>query len=108
MAIVHTTCKLPHYFLTHIVVVLTQLPLRALLQSAVYTRRDAKWGTILGIFYIKYMPCTSVKGQVLTDLMAEFAEAPYESEIKAQCMDGKSVGSISHKNHYLGRCMLME
>ena len=94
LAVVHTTRKLAHYFLTHTVVVLTQLPLRALLQSAVYTGRDAKWGTILGIFYIKYMLCTSVKGQVLADLVAEFAKAPYKSKIKAQRMDGKSVGSI--------------
>ena len=94
LAVVHTTRKLAHYFLTHTVVVLTQLPLRALLRSAVYTGRVAKWGTILGIFDSKYMPCTSVKGQVLADLVAEFAKASYESEIKAQHMDGKSVGSI--------------
>ena len=29
--VVHATCKLPHYFQAHIVVVLTQLSLRALL-----------------------------------------------------------------------------
>ena len=40
------------------------------------------------------MLCTSVKGQVLADLVAEFAKAPYKSKIKAQRMDGKSVGSI--------------
>ena len=58
----HGTCKLPHYFQSHIVVVLTQLSLRSLLQSADYTGRIAKWGTILGAFDIKYMPRTSVKG----------------------------------------------
>ena len=46
-------------------------------------------------FDIKYMPYTSIKGQVLADLMAEFTETPYESEMKAQNMDGKSVGSIT-------------
>ena len=50
---------------------------------------------ILGAFDIKYMTRTSVKGQVLADLVAEFAEAPYESEMEAQDMDGKSVGSIT-------------
>ena len=34
----------------------------------------AKWGTVLGAFDIKYMPRTSVKGQVLTDLVVEFAK----------------------------------
>ena len=42
LAVVHATCKLPHYFQAHIVVVLTQLPLRALLQSTDYTGRIAK------------------------------------------------------------------
>ena len=95
LAVVHATRKLPHYFQAHIVVVLTQLPLRALLQSANYIGKVAKWGTILEAFDIKYIPRTSVKGQVLTDLVAEFVETPYKNEIEAQHMDGKSVGSIT-------------
>ena len=63
--------------------VLTQLPLIALLRSADYTGRIAKWGTMLGVFDIKYMPRTSVKGQVLADLVAEFAESSLEEEAKA-------------------------
>lgn len=53
LAIVHATRKLPHYFQTHTVVVLTQLPLQSLLRKSDYTRRIAKWGTILGAFDIK-------------------------------------------------------
>ncbi|XP_030924589.1 uncharacterized protein LOC115951547 [Quercus lobata] len=63
LAVVQATRKLPHYFRSHIVVILTQLSLRSLLWSTDYTGRIAKWGTILGAFNIKYMPCTSVKGQ---------------------------------------------
>ena len=37
LAIVHTTSKLPHYFQAYTVVVLTQLPLKALLRNADYT-----------------------------------------------------------------------
>ena len=66
LAVVQATQKLPHYFQAHTVIVLTQLPLRSILRSADYTRRIAKWGMILGTFDIKYMPRTSVKGQVLT------------------------------------------
>ena len=76
LAIVHATRKLPHYFQSHTVVVLTQLPLRSLLRSVGFTRRIAKWGTILGTFDIKYIPCTSIKGQVLADLVAKFAKFP--------------------------------
>ena len=76
LAVVHGTRKLPHYFQAHIVVILTQLPLKAILRSDDYTGRIAKWGTILGAFDIKYMSRTSVKGQVLVDLMVEFTEPP--------------------------------
>ena len=72
--------------------------LRALLQSADYTGRIVKWDTILGVFDIKYMPCTFVKGQVLADLVVEFAESPLEVETENQNMDGKSVGMISQQD----------
>ena len=75
--------------------VLTQLPLKAILRSANYTRRVAKWGTILGAFDIKYMPRTSIKGQVLADLVAEFTEPPVEELKPAENMDEKLVGTIS-------------
>ena len=74
LAVVQATRKFPHYFQAHTVIVLTQLLLRSILRSANYTGRITKWGTILGTFDIRYMPCTSVKGQVLADLVAEFAE----------------------------------
>ena len=62
LAIVLGTRKLPHYFQAYTVVVLTQLPLKAILRSADYTGRIAKWGTILGAFDIKYMHRTSITG----------------------------------------------
>ena len=81
LAMVHATRKLPYYFQAHTVVVLTQLPFRSILRSADYTERIAKWGTVLGAFDIKYMPRTFVKGQVLADLMAEFAEPQLEEVV---------------------------
>ena len=50
---------------------------------------------ILRAFDIKYMPRTSVKGQVLIDLVAEFAKTPIEEKVEKQDMDGKSVDTIS-------------
>ena len=76
-------------------VILTQLPLKSILRSANYTGRIAKWGTILGAFDIKYMPRTSVKGQVLADLVTEFAKCLEEANMKQNDMDEKSVGLIS-------------
>ena len=66
-----------------------------MLQIADYTGRITIWNTILGAFDIKYMPRTSIKGQVLADLVAEFAEPPVEVATGERSMDGKSVGAVS-------------
>ena len=42
LVVVHSTRKLPHYFQAHIVVLLTQLLLRAILRSVDYMGRIAK------------------------------------------------------------------
>ena len=95
LAIVLGTRKLPHYFQAHTVVVLTQLPLKTILRSADCIGRIAKWGTILGAFDIKCMPRTSIKGQVLADLVAEFTEPRIEELPSDGNMDKKLVGTIS-------------
>ena len=95
LAIVHATRKLPHYFQAYTIVVLTQLPLNPILRSTDYTERIAEWGTILETFDIKYMPRTSVKGEVLANLVAEFAKCPKEIEVEQHGMDEKLVGLIS-------------
>ena len=95
LAVVHASRKLPHYFQAHTVVVLTQLPLNFVLRTADYTGRIALWNTILGAFDIKYMPRTSIKGQVLPDLVAEFAEPPVEILTEQRGVEGKLVGVIS-------------
>ena len=82
LAVVHATRKPPHYFQSYTIVILIQLPLRSLLRSADFGERIVKWGTILRAFDIKYMLRTSVKGQVLADLVAEFAESPAEEEVE--------------------------
>ena len=50
LVVVHATRKLPHYFQAHTVVVLTQLPLKFVLQTVDYTGRIAIWSTILGAY----------------------------------------------------------
>ena len=72
LALVHATRKLPHYFQTHTVWVLTEYPFQLLLRRSDFTRRIVKWGTKLGTFDIRYKPRNSIKGQVLADFVAEF------------------------------------
>ena len=95
LAVVFGTHKLSHYFQAHTVVVLTELPLKTILRSADYTERIAKWGTIPGAFDIKYMPRTSIKGQVLADLVAKFTEPEIEELPSIGNMDEKLLGMIS-------------
>ena len=95
LVVVHATHKLLHYFKAHTIVVLTQLSPPSLLRKVDYIGRIAKWGTILGTFDIKYMPYTSIKGQVLADLVIEFTKNPLEEEGEQQNMDEKSVGVVS-------------
>ena len=95
LAVVLGMCKLPHYFQAHTVVVYTQLSLKTILRSADYMGRIAKWSTILGVFDIKYMPYTSVKGQVLADLVAEFTEPEVDELLTDRNKDEKLVGMIS-------------
>ena len=82
LAIVHARRKLFHYFQAHTMMVLTQLPLQALLKKLDYKGRIAKWGTILRAYDVKYMPHTIIKGKVLADFVAEFTEGIVEKEEK--------------------------
>ena len=50
---------------------------------------------ILGAIDIKYMPRTSIKGQVLVDLVAEFAKCPKEIEGENPNMGERSIGVVS-------------
>ena len=95
LIVVLGTRKLSHYFQAHTVVVLIQLPLKTILRTANYTGRIAKWGTILGAFDIKYMPRTSITGQVLANLVAKFTEPEIEELPSIGNMDEKLVGTIS-------------
>ena len=64
-------------------VVLTQLPLQALLRKSDYIGRIAKWGTMLIAYDVKYMPQTAIKWQVLADFVAEFTDGTMIEEDKA-------------------------
>ena len=49
----------------------------------------------MGAFDMKYMPRTPIKGQILADLVTEFAEGPVENESKEHRMGEKSVGLVT-------------
>ncbi len=54
LALIQTAKKLPHYFQASTVTVLTDLPLKMLLQRLDFFRRITKWGVQLGSLSIEY------------------------------------------------------
>ena len=50
---------------------------------------------VLGVFDIKYMPRTPVKGQILLNLVAEFTEPPLKEVAATQSKDEESIHTIS-------------
>ena len=94
LAIIHTIKKLPHYFQAHTIIILTQLPLQALLQRSDYTGRVAKRGTMLDAFDIKYLPRMAMKGQFLADLVAKFTKELGDSEEGVKLEEALRVSSV--------------
>jgi hypothetical protein len=68
--------KLPHYFQSSTVIVLSDLPLKMLLQRSDFSGRITKWGVHLGSLGVEYKPRTAIKGQILAEFLAEFQHDP--------------------------------
>ena len=79
LAILQAAKKLPHYFHSNIVTVLTNLPLKMLLQRSDFSGRITKWGVYLGSLGVEYKPRTAIKAQVLAEFLAEFQHDPSNS-----------------------------
>ena len=64
--------KLRPYFQAHPITVLTDQPLRQVLQKPEAAGRLLKWAVELGQFDISYLPRAAIKGQALADFITEF------------------------------------
>ena len=71
-ALVTVARKLKPYFQAHTVVVLIDKPLRRAISNPIAIERMALWAIELSEFDIQYHPRTTVKGQEITDFIAEF------------------------------------
>ena len=72
LALVMSAWKLHPYFQAHSIIVLTNHPLRQILQSPDTLGRMIKWVITLGEFDISYHPKLAEKGQAVADFIAEF------------------------------------
>ncbi|CAL8137244.1 unnamed protein product [Prunus armeniaca] len=73
-ALVVSARRLRPYFQAHIIHVLTNQPLRQVLQKPETSGRLVKWAIELGEFDIHYKPRQATKGQAVTDFISEFTE----------------------------------
>nr|GEZ52871.1 reverse transcriptase domain-containing protein [Tanacetum cinerariifolium] len=74
LALVSASKRLKRYFQAHTIVVITDQPIKQLLSNPEVTGRLLKWRFELGEHDIQYRPRTSVKGQILADLIVERPE----------------------------------
>jgi hypothetical protein len=68
-ALVISAQRLRPYFQAHVVRVLTECPLRKILQKPDLSRRLVNWAIELGQYDIEYHPWMAVKGQALADFV---------------------------------------
>jgi hypothetical protein len=76
--------KLKHYFHAHKIRVLTNYPLKEVLQSCRTTGRLGKWAAELSQHFIDFEKRTSIKSQVLADFIADWTPSQSSSEDKKQ------------------------
>ena len=68
------TQKLQHYFTDHEVLVVTSYPLGDIIRNREAAGRISKWALELMDHGIRYIPCTAIKSQALTDFVAEWTD----------------------------------
>ena len=78
LALVIAMRKLRPYFHSHPVWVFTNYPLRQVRQKLDALGRLLKWAIKLSQFEIEFQPRPVLKGQALTDFIAEFSHKPDE------------------------------
>ncbi|KAL6335721.1 hypothetical protein AAG906_039484 [Vitis piasezkii] len=70
--------KLRPYFQAHLVVVLTDQPLRNILHKPDLTGRMLQWAIELSEYGIEFQPRLSMKGQVMADFVLEYSRKPIQ------------------------------
>ncbi|XP_022860798.1 uncharacterized protein LOC111381267 [Olea europaea var. sylvestris] len=75
VALITTSRKLRPYFQAHSIQVLTNFPLKQVMQKTDASGRLLKWAIELSEFDLTFQPRHAIKGQALADFMVEFTKA---------------------------------
>ena len=74
LALMTAARKLKPYFQAHVIIVLTDQPLKKAMSSPEAAGRMALWAIELNEFDVRYHPRTSMKGQVVANFIAEYTQ----------------------------------
>ena len=72
-ALITASRKLRHYFQAHVIVVMTEHPLKKSMNKLEAAGRLIQWAIELSEFDVKYQSRNAIKAQALADFIAEFA-----------------------------------
>ena len=71
-AILMSSRKLKHYFLSHKIKVVSSYPLSTIIHNRDAVDRIAQWSIELGQYDIQFVPRTAIRSQALADFIAEW------------------------------------
>ena len=71
-ALITASRKLRHYFQAHVIIVMTDHPLKKAINKLEATGRLSQWAIELSEFDIRYQLRNAIKDQALADFIAEF------------------------------------
>ena len=71
-ALITASRKLRHYFQAHVIVVMTDHPLKKSMNKLEAAGRLIQWAIKLSEFDVKYQPRNAIKAQALADFIVEF------------------------------------
>ena len=81
LAVVFSLRRLRHYFQSFIVIVMTDLPIRKVLQKPDVAGRIVRWAVELSEFDVQYEPRGPIKSQVYAEFVVELSsEATHQEE----------------------------
>ncbi|GJW03215.1 reverse transcriptase domain-containing protein [Tanacetum coccineum] len=78
LSLIHMTRRLRRYFEAHPVKVITDQPIKNILNNTKTSGKLAKYAVELGAYNITFIPRNAVKGQVLADFLSEAPEGEEE------------------------------
>ncbi|KAK0596580.1 hypothetical protein LWI29_016986 [Acer saccharum] len=99
LALITVARKLRPYFQAHTIEVYMDCPLKLILQKMELSGRLTKWAVELNEFDIRYTPKATIKGQAVSDFIAEFTEP--DAEVR-RIMEDEQASEFQWKLHVDG------